>query len=102
MPGSSSASARERLLAGIERVAMRAVDAPHAFFRKHAIELAAGAAIAIEAEDLVIGRAVGADLGPHRLGDAARDDCEACAGRQAMSIWSSLSASASRARRRKR
>ena len=61
---------RERLLAGIEGVAMRAFDAAHPLFREHAIELAAGAAIAIEAEDLVVGCAIGADLRPHRLRDS--------------------------------
>ena len=63
---------RESLFSGIERVAMRALDALYAFFLKHAIELAAGAAIAVEAEDLVVRRAIGADLGPHRLRDLLR------------------------------
>ena len=71
MPGSSSAEAREGFLAGVEGVAMGALDAPHALFLEHAVELAAGPAIAVEAEDLVVGRAIGADLRPHRLGDAA-------------------------------
>ena len=60
----------ESFLAGVERVAMRAFDAPHALFLEHAVELAARAAIAVEAEDLVVGRAVGADLRPHRVRDA--------------------------------
>ena len=60
----------ESFLAGVERVAMRAFDAPYALFLEHAIELAARAAIAVEAEDLVVGRAVGADLRPHRVRDA--------------------------------
>ena len=72
MPGSSSASCRERLLSGVERVAMRALDAPHALFLKHTIELAAGAAIAVEAEDLVVGLATGANLRPHRVWDPLR------------------------------
>ena len=61
---------RESLFPGIERVAMRAFDAAHPLFREHAIELAAGSAIAIEAEDLVVGFAIGADLRPHRLRDS--------------------------------
>ena len=61
---------RERLLAGVKGVAMRALDTRHALFREHAVELAAGAAVAVEAEDLVVGRAIGADLGPHRIGNA--------------------------------
>ena len=62
--------AREGLLAGVERVAMRALDALHAFFGEHAIEFAAGSAIAVKAEDLVVGAAIGADLRPHRLRDS--------------------------------
>ncbi len=49
---------------------MRAFDAAHPLFRQHAIEFAAGAAIAIEAEDFVIGFAIGADLRPHRIRDS--------------------------------
>src|SRR3984885_7746146 len=64
------AEAREGLVASIERVAMGAVDAPHALFLEHAIKLAAGPAIAVEAEDLVIRRAIGADLRPHLIGNA--------------------------------
>ena len=64
------AHAREGRLAGIEGVAMRSLDAAYPLFLKHAIELAAGPAIAVEAKDLVVGRAVGADLGPHRIGNA--------------------------------
>ena len=60
---------REGLLPGIERVAMRALDAYHPLLRQHAIKLAAGSAITIEAEDLVIGSAIGADLGAHRIRD---------------------------------
>ena len=41
----------EGLIAGIEGVAMRAVDAGHALLRQHPVELAAGAAIAIEEQD---------------------------------------------------
>ena len=70
MPGSSSASAAKGFLAGVERVAVRAFDAAHALFLEHAIEFAAGAAIAVEAEDLVVGRTVGADLRPHRFRNA--------------------------------
>ena len=61
---------RESLLAGEEGVAMRALDAPDAFFGEDAVERAARAAVAVEAEDLVVGGAVGADLRPHRFGDA--------------------------------
>ena len=61
---------RESLFPGIERVAMRAFDAAHPLLRQNAIELAAGSAIAIEAEDLVIGFAIGVDLRPHRLRDS--------------------------------
>ena len=60
----------ECLPAGVKGVAMGAVDPPYAFFREHPVERAARAAIAVEAEDLVVGRAVGADLRPHRLGNA--------------------------------
>ena len=49
---------------------MCALDARYALFRQHPVELAAGPAIAVEAEDLVVSRAVGADLGPHRIGNA--------------------------------
>ena len=49
---------------------MRAFDAAHTLLRKHTIELAPGSAIAIEAEDFVIGFAIGADLRPHRLRNA--------------------------------
>ena len=59
-------------LSGIEGVAMRAGDARHAFLRQHAVELAARAAIAVEAEDFVVAGAVRADLAAHRLGDAFR------------------------------
>jgi hypothetical protein len=38
--------------------------------RQHTIELAAGSTIAIEAEDLVVGCAIGADLRPHRIRDS--------------------------------
>ena len=65
------AEARERLVAGIERVAVRAFDPRDPLLREHAVKLAAGAAIAIEAEDLVISRPIGADLGPHRPRDPA-------------------------------
>ena len=64
--------AREGLFASVERVAMRALDAPYAFFLEHAIEFAPGSTIAVEAEDLVVGFAIGADLGPHGLGDLLR------------------------------
>ena len=88
---------RERLLAGEEGVAMRAGDARHPLLCQHAVELAAGAAIAVEAEDFVVGRAIGADLRPHRFRDALRAGCAGCAGRQVRSIASRFRASISRA-----
>ena len=60
---------REDLLPGVEGVAMRACDAFHPFLGEDAVEFAAGAAVAVEAQDFVVGGAIGADLRPHRLGD---------------------------------
>ena len=60
----------EDLLAGVEGVAMRARDALDAFLGEDAVERPARAAIAVEAENLVVGGAIGADLLPHRLGDS--------------------------------
>ncbi len=48
---------------------MRARDPLDALLGEHAVECAAGAAIAIEAQDLVIGGAIGADFCPHGLGN---------------------------------
>ena len=59
-------------LAGIEGIAMRTLDARHALLGEDAVERSAGAAIAIEAENLVIALAICANLAPHRLRDALR------------------------------
>ncbi len=71
----------EGLGAGEELVAMRAGDALDAFLRQHAVELAAGAAIAIGDEDAVILPARRLDLGAHAGGDLLRPVMPA--GRQA-------------------
>ena len=60
----------KRLFASKEGVAVRPLDAPDALFGEDAVEFAAGAAVAVEAEDLVVGVTVGADFLPHRLGNA--------------------------------
>src|SRR5262249_55480199 len=52
-----------------EGIAMRALDALDALLGQDLVELAAGAAIAVEAEDLVIAGARRVDLAP----DAGRD-----------------------------
>ena len=60
----------EHVLAGEEGVAMGAGDAGHALLVEHAIEFAAGPAVAVEAQDLVVGGAIRADRRAHRLWDS--------------------------------
>src|SRR5579872_3339150 len=62
----------EILRAGEEFIAMRAGNSLDSLLRQHAIELAAGAAIAIETEDVVVLCAILGDLAAHLVGDALR------------------------------
>ena len=62
----------KRLDAAIEGIAVRARDALDAFLLDHAVEQAAGAAVAVQHHDPLMAPAAGPDLGAHRVRDAGR------------------------------
>ena len=66
---------REDLLAGVEGIAMRAGDASHPFFGEDAVELAAGAAVAVEAQDFVVLERDERGSSPASPRGFARGDC---------------------------
>ena len=88
---------RERLLAGKEGVAMRALDAPHAFLGEDAVEFAAGAAVAVEAEDLVVSVRGWRGFWPASPRGCARGDCAGSPAGRSGRAQSSFSARTSRA-----
>ena len=100
-PGSASACGEKRSSAAIEGIAVRARNALDAFLGQHPVELAAGAAVAVEHQDALVarGRACGSWRAPPP--GCAAAGCAACAGRQVSSMWlqpfSPISASTSRA-----